>query len=184
MKKILLSFILVFSLFMLVGCQLTQKPEDPEEPGTNNPDPENPEDPEEPEEPEDPEPEGIDYIAVIEEELSYIVPEVVTEDLDLITEFEFEDGSYATLSWETSQGRTLKKNGKYTQNLFDEEITLTATIGFDMLEDFHVVEYKVKTLGSEDKDEYLEIIASYLLAVLYCVINLYPKSKPKRDNKL
>ena len=92
MKKILLSFILVFSLFMLVGCQLTQNPEDP---GTNpeNPEqPENPENPEQPENPENPEePEGIDYIAVIEEELSYIVPEVVTEDLDLITEFEFED---------------------------------------------------------------------------------------------
>ena len=176
MKKILLSFILVFSLFMLVGCQLTQNPEDP---GTNpeNPgQPENPEDPEQPENPEDPEnpeePEGIDYIAVIEEELSYIVPEVVTEDLDLITEFEFEDGSYATLSWETSQGRTLKKNGKYTQNLFDEEITLTATIGFDMLEDFHVIDFKVKTLGTEDKDEYLEIIASYLPDYVYLDMEL------------
>lgn len=186
MKKLLLGFLCVFCLFVLAGCDLLQQPEeDPEETPGETPDETPDENPDEtPGETPDENPDKIDYISEIERYLEETLPEIVTEDIELIEEYEFSDGTCAQLEWETSQGRTLKKTGKYIQNLFDEEIILTATIGFDMLDDFHTFEYTVKTLGTEDKDAYLDIIASYLPDFVYLDMELVDRDGTFKSQNL
>ena len=95
MKKIFLSFFVILCLF-LIGC---------EQPAPELPTYE-------------------EYEQELSEYLDELIPNVVTEDIDLPDLYMFEDESMSELEWVSSNGRTITRKGSYKQNLFDEEITI------------------------------------------------------------
>ena len=141
MKKIFLSFFVVLCLF-LIGC---------EQPAPELPTYE-------------------EYEQELSEYLDELIPNEVFEDIDLPKIYLFEDESMSELEWESSNGRTITKKGTFRQNLFDEEITLTATVLFCSYDGYeYEYEYKktVQTKGTEDLDAYREIIESYIPDYVY-----------------
>ncbi len=141
MKKIFLSLLTIICLF-LIGCHTDS-------------------------------PVVTTYEKYEEELFSYLnelIPNTVTEDVELPTTYVFDDESISDLVWESSNGRTISKKGKYSENLFDEEITLSADISF-FAYDGYECEYEyvktVKTNGTEDLEEYKKIIESYLPDYVY-----------------
>lgn len=110
------------------------------------------------------------YIKELEQQLQFDIPEEITEDIELIDYYEYEDGSLATISWESSNGITLNSKGRYKKNLFDENIILTASVDlFTNSGKSHIFEIvkEVKTYGTESIDEYKKIIESYLPDYIY-----------------
>lgn len=98
------------------------------------------------------------------------IPDEVDQDIELIDYYEYTDGSVATIMWESSNGITLNDKGRYKTNLFDEQISLTATIDlFISSGKNNIYEYakEVKTFGKEDIEQYKDIIESYLPDFIY-----------------
>lgn len=147
MKKLLFGIFSIVCLFVLIGCQ--------EEPVVITP---------------PVEPTIEDYKEELFNYLNEIIPTDVSEDVDLIDYYEYEDGSFAELEWVSSNGKTITSKGKYKQNLFDEEITLTSTINFlgaNIDEATFNYEKSVNTKGYEDLDEYKAIIEANIPDFVY-----------------
>ena len=158
MKKILLGLFLFICCFSLIACESGDNPGDgPDVPGQGDNNEEN------------------DYLKELEAYLNEYIPSDVTENIDLLTEYEFEDGSIALLEWSSSNGRTISGKGVFRANLFDEKITLTANIeilSVDGDSTTYTFNKEVDTKGSEDVEAYKKIIESYLPDYTYQDIEL------------
>ena len=159
MKKILLGIFLFVCLFLLVACvEPTPGEGGGDNPGENLPSEDNKK-----------------YFDELNKYLNDSIPTNVNEDIELIREYEFEDGTVASLTWKSSNGRTVSSKGIFRSNLFDEEITLSAEIELYPLEgDSEISSYSkiVSTKGTEDPEEYKALIASYLPDYTYHDIEL------------
>ena len=167
MKKILLGLFLLICLFSLVACG--NGSEQGGEGGNETGD------------------EYKQYLDELNGALESVIPNEVSENIDLMTEYFFEDGTYASLVWESSNGRTLSAKGKFKQNLFDETITLTASVELLPVElEIYTYEYtkEVVTKGSENLQDYKEIIESYLPDYLYHDIELVVREKTYANKNL
>ena len=160
MKKLFLSFFAILCLFVLVGCGEPTGPSD---------------------DPEDPPVDEItmeDYFNELKDYLNDEIPTEVKENIELPLDYEYEDGSYATMTWASSNGKTISSKGKYRENLFDENITLTATINIsdeEGNEENFTYEKVVETKGSQDLEAYKKIIEGYLPDFVYQDFELVEK---------
>ncbi len=158
MKKNLLRLFLLICCFALVACGGGTNPGgEPVDPGQGETE------------------EESKYSKELKEYLSEYIPSDVTENIDLFTEYEFEDGSLALLEWKSSNGRTISSKGVYRANLFDEKITLSANVEILPVEgegETFAFEKEVETKGTEDIEAYKAIIESYLPEYTYHDIEL------------
>ena len=168
MKKILLGLFLLICCFSLVACETGGNPGgEPEGPGQGNVN------------------EESNYLKEIKDYLNEYIPSAVTENIDLIDEYEYEDGSIALLEWSSSNGRTISSKGVFRANLFDEKITLTANIEVLTLEgDSEIATFskEVETEGSEDVEAYKAIIEAYLPDYTYHDIELVTRDTTYANN--
>ena len=159
MKKILLGLFLLVCLFLFVACK---EPEVPDEGGTGDGE-------------QNQTAENQKYFDELKNYLDELIPLEVTESIDLIKDYEFEDGAAALLEWQSSNARTISSKGVFRTNLFDETITLSAQIELFPLEgETELSEYSktVETSGAEDIEAYKKIIESYLPDYTYHDIEL------------
>ena len=147
MKKFLLCLFSVFCLFSLVGCKKDPEP-------TPDPDP-------------DPEPVVTEYDKIIKEYLDETIPTDVKANIELPHSYSFDDDVYARIEWETSNERTISKKGRFSKNLFDEEIVLTGTVQYDNGEEDYKYTKTVKTEGKENLAEYKKTIEDNLPDYVY-----------------
>lgn len=166
-KKIFTLLFAVICLFSLAACEFI-----PENPGVSGGG-ENTQDTDK-------------YQAELNEVLQDSIPETVSGDIEFVKEYEFEDGTFAEITWVSSNGRTLNKRGEYFQNLFDEVLTLTGNvvIYLDTTEFTYEYTKEVKTYGTEDLDEYIEIIRGYLPDYVYRDIELVERDGTFRSQNL
>ena len=102
--------------------------------------------------------------------LDEIIPDEITSNIDFPTDYAFEDGEVALIMWTSSNKQTIDDNGKYHQNLFDEEVTLSAEI---YISDQTFQYSKVaKAQGKYSSDEYISKIASTIPSVIYKDVEL------------
>ncbi len=151
MKKILIGLFMLVCLLTIVGCQ--PNPDQPVGPGGN-----------------DTAPTMEDYKNELQSYIDETIPSSISGDIAFEDYYDYEDGASASMTWTTSNGRTISSKGKYRQNLFDETIVLTATVNMEdplgNVYDFEVSK-EVQTKGSEDLEAYKQIIEGYLPDYVY-----------------
>ena len=167
MKKIILGLFALVCLFTLVAC------EQPTPGGNPGGDPgENPGGEVET-------PTMDEYKEEVFKYLDESFPSEITENISMPDYYAYEDGALAEITWESSNGRTVSSKGKFRANLFDEEITLTATILFYNIDgeetETFTHDVKVKTKGTEDLEAYKKIIEGYLPDFVYQDFELVEK---------
>lgn len=173
-KRSLLFLFFIITAFVLIGCKV-EKPDDNNDDVVNNNQDNNQDNNQEDDNNEDEKLPDVDYEAELISYFDLNIPSEVNDDVILDTELLLSDDSEASIVWESSNGRTLSKKGVYKQNLFDETITLTATVTvvkyIEEIDDFNIFEYVIEknviTKGSEDLDEYKAIIESYIPDYVY-----------------
>lgn len=161
-RKILFGMFSIMCLLILIGCETTDpiiKNEDPMEKQKTE----------------------------IQEYIDQTIPKIVNEKIELIKEYEFEDGTYAEISWTSSNAQIISKLGSYNQGIFDEEITLTATV--EIINDFGdntIFEYAVKTtaVGLTTETEYKAIIESQIPDYIYKDVQFVTKEATFKEKNI
>lgn len=123
----------------------------------------------------------------IQEHINQLIPETVNSRIDLIKEYEFEDGTTAEIKWSSSNAQIISKLGTYNQGIFDEEITLTATI--EIISDYEdniIYDYSVKTiaLGLTTEENYKAIVESQIPDYVYKDVEFVTKEATYRDKNI
>lgn len=161
-RKILFAMFSIVCLFVLIGCETT-----------------------------DPVIENNDVLEQqkkeIQEYIDGIIPKTVNAKVDLIKEYEFEDGTSAEISWTSSNPQTISKLGSYNQGIFDEEITLTANIEIiNNYGDNEIFEYSVKTIatGLTTEAEYKAIVESQIPDYVYKDVEFVTKEATFKEKNI
>ena len=168
MKKIIFGLFAALCFLTLVACDNPQPPQPPQPPVEE-------------------EMTFEDYKAEIEKFLNELIPNEVSDNVEFPEYYEFEDGATAFFEYESSNGRTLSSKGKFRANLFDEKITITTTVLFcDPYGEETEFKYskELTTKGSEDIEEYKQIIASYLPDYVYTNFELVEKDSTYKGKNL
>lgn len=167
MKKIILGLFAIVCLFALVACG--------EQPGGGD----NPGGGDQPGGGEVETPTMDDYKEEVFNYLNESIPSEITENVEMPDFYAYEDGALAEFAWVSSNGKTLSSKGKFRANLFDEDITLTATVLFYNIDgeqtEIFTHDVKVKTKGTEDLEAYKKIIEGYLPDFVYQDFELVEK---------
>lgn len=151
MKKIFLGIFAIICLFVLVGCVTEEPPVI--EPGTGVGD--NTEDLERIE----------NYKKELIEVLDNSIPSHVTENIELLDEYAYEDESFASIEWKSSNEQLVTRHGRFKNHVFAGEVTLTATIEiFNSWGENVTFEYNktVTTPGQMEISEYKKIVESQI----------------------
>ena len=146
-KRSLLFLFFIITAFVLIGCKV-EEPDDNNDDVVNNDQNDNQDNNHEDDNNEDEKLPAVDYEAELIAYFDLTIPSEVNDDVILDTELLLSDDSEASIVWESSNGRTLSKKGVYKQNLFDETITLTATVTvvkyIEEIDDFNIFEYVIE----------------------------------------
>lgn len=163
MKKILLGVFSLICLFTLIGCQNN-------DPVINNDD------------------ELIEqYKQQLQQEIDKSIPTEISGRINLMKEFEFEDGTVAEIKWESSNPQVVSKLGSFNQGIFDEEITLTANIEIiNNYGDNICYEYKVTSLtkGLTTVEEYKKVIEKQIPDYVYTDVTFVTKEATYKEKNI
>lgn len=88
-----------------------------------------------------------------------LIPKTVSESLEFPSEYQISEDNIVYIDWETSNKSLIAKNGVVYPNVFDREVTLTATVYGDYLQEDLVYEFPVLVKGQENLEDYKKVVA-------------------------
>ena len=149
--KVIFIFVIAIFCISLVGCTTPEKPDD------NKPTQE----------------ELRKTVSQkVDNYLKTIIPDCTDKSIELPEECVIEEDKYCYIEWETNHKATISNKGVYKANLFDQEVTLTATVIYDELNEDITLTYNVIAKGREDKEAYKKIIEDRIPDLVFKDIDL------------
>lgn len=113
-----------------------------------------------------------EIVEIVNNYMGSLIPETVSESLDLPSEYQISEDNIVYIDWETSNKSIIAKNGIVYPNVFDRTVILSATVSGDYLEDDLDFEYSVLVKGQESLDEYKKLVADRIPSFVYRDVEL------------